>query len=111
MTAPEVLPDMIALYEEIALLTGRMLSAAEQHDWALLHQLQQGCEQCADRLAACSTATRLSVEIRQQKIALLRRILANDRQTREFTEPHMRNMEQYIGQQNGCRRMKPPAPE
>ena len=32
-TPPDTLPDMIALYEEIARLTGRMLTAAQQRDW------------------------------------------------------------------------------
>lgn len=101
-TPPDTLADMIALYEEIARLTGRMLTAAQQHDWDQLNRLELGCASCIDRLAGCGSAPRVSHEIRQQKIALLHRILSNDRKTRELTEPWMRSIARLTGQESHC---------
>lgn len=102
MNESAAMPDMLTLYEEIARLTGRMLSAAQQHDWEQLYRLQQGCASCLERLAGCTSAPKVSVQLRQQKIALLRHILANDRKTRELTEPWMRNIARLTERQSGC---------
>ncbi len=104
-------PDLIALYEEVALMTARMLSAAQQRDWDQLSQLEHSCASCIERLSGCATAPTLSGEIRRQKISLLRRILDNDRETRELTEPWMRSIARVTSQSAGCHRLDLPGTE
>jgi len=110
MSGSEALPDMIALYEEVALITGRMLSAAQQRDWDELSRLELGCASCVERLSNCADAPSLTDEIRRQKISLLRRILANDRETQALTEPWTRGITRWT-MQTGCRRLDAAAKE
>jgi flagellar protein FliT len=81
MTSNEVL----AMYENIAALSGRMAIAARDGDFDGLAQLET---QCA--LHASSTRTGvppLEGAQRLRKIDLLKQIMANDRAVRDVTEP------------------------
>ena len=81
MTSNEVL----AMYENIAGLTGQMAAAAQNGDFETLARLQT---QVA--IQAASTATgvpALSGAPRLRKIDLLKQIMANDRAVRDVTEP------------------------
>lgn len=89
--------DTVALYEEVAQITSKMLSAAYQHDWDRLTELEAGCAHCVERLKGCAAAETLSAEARQQKIVLLKTILANDRQIRQLTEPWMQRISKLLG--------------
>lgn len=84
--------DTVALYEEVARITGKMLSAAHQSDWDRLTELEVGCANCVERLKGCAAAEPLSSEARQKKVALLKTILNNDRQIRQITEPWMQKI-------------------
>lgn len=89
--------DTVALYEEVAQITGKMLSAAHQSDWDRLTELEAGCAQCVERIKGCAAAEPISAKARQQKIALLKTILANDRQIRQLTEPWMQRFSELLG--------------
>ena len=81
MTSNEVL----AMYENIAGLTGRMASAAQAGDLEKVARLEM---QCAIEAAACKTGVpALEGAPRMRKIDLLRQIMANHRAVREVTEP------------------------
>ncbi len=110
MSDRDALPDMIALYEEVAMITGRMLTAAQQRDWDELNRLERGCATCIERLSGCADAPRLTGEIRRKKVSLLRRILDNDRETQTLTEPWTGRIAQWTTQ-TGCRRLDTPAQE
>lgn len=110
MSASEALPDMIALYEEVAMITGRMLNAAQQRDWDELNRLERGCATCIERLAGCADAPRLTEDIRRRKISLLRRILDNDRETQALAEPWTRSLARWTTR-TGCPRLEAPAQE
>lgn len=97
MTATEPTRDIVALYEEIARLTGHMLSAAHQADWDRLIELEAGCARCIESIKGCGVPARLSEEARQQKIALLKRILSDDREIRKLTAPWMENVGKLLG--------------
>ena len=81
MTSNEVL----AMYENLAGLTGKMAGAAQAGDFDSLSQLQT---QCALQSAAVVTGVpALDGAPRMRKIDLLKQIMANDRAIREVTEP------------------------
>ena len=81
MTSNEVL----AMYENIATLTGRMATAAREGDWNGLAQLETQCALHAS--GARSGVPALEGAQRKRKIDLLKEIMANDRAVREITEP------------------------
>ncbi len=111
MSDAQATPELIALYEEVALMTSRMLTAAQQRDWDQLSRLEHSCASCIERISGCTNVPRLTGEIRQRKISLLRRILDNDRETRELSEPWMRNAAHLTGQASGCSRLDLPGTE
>jgi flagellar protein FliT len=83
MTSNEVL----AMYENIAALTGRMAHAASEGDMDSIARLET---QCAIHAAAARNGVpKLEGEQRKRKIDLLKQIMANDRAVRDVTEPWM----------------------
>lgn len=94
--------DILALYEEVAHLTGKMLTAAHQSDWDRLTELEAGCANCMEKLKGCATEEKLTAEARQQKIALIKTILANDREIRHLTEPWMQKLSVLLGSANAA---------
>jgi len=73
--------DVLALYQEVERLTGSMLSAAHRADWDKLVELEAGCADCIESLKGCNVPAR---------------ILANDREIRQLTEPWMKNLAKYL---------------
>lgn len=88
--------DVLALYAEVERLTGSMLSAAHRADWDRLVELEAGCANCVRALQGCAVPEQLSADARKQKADLLRRILANDREIRQLTEPWMKSLAKYL---------------
>jgi flagellar protein FliT len=90
MTSNEVL----AMYENIAALTGRMALAARAGDWNDLAQLET---QCAQQASATRTGVPpLEGEQRKRKIDLLKQIMANDRVVKDVTEPWMGQLDRAM---------------
>lgn len=100
MTEAPVQRDIVALYQEIERLTGGMLSAAHQQDWDRLVALEAGCASCIDSIKGCSVPVRLSEAARQQKVLLLKSILANDREIRKLTDPWMQRISHLLESSN-----------
>lgn len=88
--------DIVALYEEVARITDNMLSAAHRQDWEQLVALEAGCAHCVESLKGCPVPGRLSDEAREQKVSLLKTILANDREIRNLADPWMQRMSQLL---------------
>lgn len=85
-------PDVLALYHEVERLTGSMLSAAHRADWDKLVELEAGCANCIESLRGCAVPAQLSEEARREKVELIKRILSNDREIRQLTEPWMKSL-------------------
>lgn len=80
--------EVLAMYENIAGLTGQMAAAARHSDWDRLDQLESQCSNQAER-AKTEVIAPLAGAPRLRKIDLLKQILANDREIRVITEPWM----------------------
>lgn len=90
MTSNEVL----AMYENIAGLTGKMSAAAQSGDWDGFARLQG---QCAAQASATATGVPpLDGARRLRKIDLLKQIMANDRAIRDITEPWMGQLDRAL---------------
>jgi flagellar protein FliT len=81
MTSNEVL----AMYENIAALSGRMAVAARDGEFDVLARLETQCAMQAS--ATKSGVPALEGAQRLRKIDLLKQIMANDRAVRDVTEP------------------------
>jgi len=90
MTSNEVL----AMYENIAAITGRMAIAARAGDWDGLAQLESQC--ALQSSAARAGVPPLEGEQRKRKIDLLKQIMANDRVVRDVTEPWMGQLDRAM---------------
>lgn len=81
--------EIIDLYEQIATLTRQMLDAAQHDDWDRLVVLEGQTAQRIQNLRTHLPATGLSEPLREKKVTLIQRILADDRAIRHLTEPWM----------------------
>ncbi|MGE8688509.1 MAG: flagellar protein FliT [Achromobacter sp.] len=84
-------------YQEIALITGEMLAAAQLGDWdgAMIHG-QLYCER-VERLRQVEHAAPLDESGRAMKYDLLVRILENDAQTRDLALPQLARLGELLG--------------
>jgi flagellar protein FliT len=81
--------ELISLYENVATITTNMLDAARTNDWDLLSQLEEDCASRVQLLRDHELPSDLPADIRDKKIKIIKKILADDREIREITEPWM----------------------
>ncbi|MEW7850921.1 flagellar protein FliT [Massilia aurea] len=77
--------DVLAVYENLAGLTGQMAQAAKAGDWNEFAHLNMEAKVQAAPAAAGMPA--LTGAKRLSKIELLKQLMANDRAIRDVTEP------------------------
>lgn len=85
----------IAVYEDIAAATARMLESAQRADWDGLVAAEAQCAAHIERARALDTAP-LGVEERQAKARLIRRMLAHDAEIRTCVQPWMKRVEELL---------------
>jgi len=86
--------EVLAMYENIAGLTGKMAAAATAGDWRGFDSLE---DQCAVQASAAATGVpALEGARRLRKIDLLKQIMANDRAIRDVTEPWMGQLDRAM---------------
>ncbi|MGI4847380.1 MAG: flagellar protein FliT [Janthinobacterium lividum] len=88
--------EMIALYENVAVLTGHMLEAARNSDWDRLVELESMCTRHVQTLRENVPPPQLAGQERDRKVDLINRILADDREIRRLTEPWMARLATLI---------------
>ena len=77
--------DVLAMYENLAGLTGQMTHAAKARDWQEFAQLNM--EARAQAAPATAGMPALTGEKRISKVDLLKQLMANDRAIRDVTDP------------------------
>lgn len=86
--------EVLAMYENIAGLTGKMAGAAQSGDWNGFDALQG---ECASQASAAATGVpALEGARRLRKIDLMKQIMANDRAIRDITEPWMGQLDRAM---------------
>ncbi|WMD22594.1 flagellar protein FliT [Achromobacter seleniivolatilans] len=90
-------PSILDHYQEIASITGEMLTAAQAGDWdtAMIHG-QQYCER-VENLRQTERKTPLDEAGRAMKYDLLVRILENDALTRDLAIPQLARLGELLG--------------
>ena len=85
------------LYETLSSISADMVQAAETGDWDRLIELERTVARLRDRLSVEDAQTRLSESERERKVHLIKRILADDRKVRSYTEPWMETVRRFLG--------------
>jgi len=81
--------EILSLYETVAELSGQMLDAARSADWERLVTLESRCASQVQMLKTGAPVAALSGTIREKKVRIIHKILADDREIRNITEPWM----------------------
>lgn len=91
------MPSQIELYEEMSLLSSRMVEAARASDWDNLIELEHGVTSLRNALmAAPDDGNAIGTDL-DRKRNLIQRILEDDAEIRRHTEPWMEHVRQYLG--------------
>lgn len=84
--------QIIAVYEEIMLVTGKMLVAAKNSNWDELAILEKECSALTEQLINTDSKIALSDELIQKKVKILHQVLNDDAKIRTITEPWMERL-------------------
>jgi len=87
--------EVVSLYEAIAVLTDEMVVAARNGNWMQLATLENACAQHIATIK-CSENEIAQGAVRERKIQVIQKILADDRAIRNFTEPWMEALSMQI---------------
>ena len=87
---------VIENYEYLSSLTAKMREAATQNKWDDLVELEKQCSQRVAFMKAQDASTPLDEKTRLRKVALIRKILADDAEIRNQTDPWMSQLQRII---------------
>ncbi len=91
------MPSQIELYEEMRLLSSRMVAAARASDWDSLIELERRIAGLRNALLAAPEDSNALTTDLAGKRALIQRILEDDAEVRRHTEPWMERLRQFLG--------------
>ena len=90
-------PQIITTYETILAITGQMLEAARNDEWDRLVALEKNCKKLVEELIAENDGLPLSSQFQQRKAEIIRKVLADDAEIRNITEPWMMQLQNLLG--------------
>ncbi len=88
--------EVIYLYENVATITDQMLAAARVGDWEQLAVLESRCADQVNILKSGEAPVLLTGAERERKVAIIKKILADDKEIRNITEPWMNKLSMLI---------------
>jgi len=91
------MPSQIDLYEEMSLLSSRMVEAARAGDWDNLLALEHGVSRLRETLMTTPDDSDLPAGDLTRKRSLIQSILKDDAEVRRHTEPWMEHVRRYLG--------------
>ena len=91
------MPSQIELYEEMSLLSSRMVAAARAGDWDNLIELEHGVTGLRNTLMATPEDNNAPATDVARKRSLIQCILEDDAEVRRHTEPWMEHVRKYLG--------------
>ena len=89
--------QILSCYEALVGVSARMLGAARGNDLDGLAVAESECAALIARLRSLGDGPDLSTEGARRKMAIIRRVLADDAQIRDLTQPWLRKLELLIG--------------
>lgn len=98
---------VMSLYAAIAKQSEEMLLAAQKGDWDLLCESEKKCSALIEDLKHLKPfCLKLSADEKQEHIAYLKKILADDAAIRDITQPRIAKLEQFLRAANNQHRLK-----
>lgn len=97
MATMHLMPSQIELYEEMSLLSARMVEAARANDWDNLIELERGVTHLRNTLMATTDDNSTASTDLNRKSSLVQRILEDDAEVRRHTEPWMEHVRHFLG--------------
>lgn len=88
--------EVISLYETVAVITDQMLTAARNGDWDQLVALESRCAGHVEMLRTGEPPAPLTGANRERKVKIIKKILADDREIRNLTQPWMAHLSKLI---------------
>jgi flagellar protein FliT len=90
--------ELIGTYENILDVTARMLDAARAADWDLLVAREQECRQLVDSIMSARSENKFVLEPqeRKRKVEIIRKVLTDDAEIRNLTEPWMQRLQHLL---------------
>ena len=86
-------PQLIEHYEAIARASQSMLDAARAADWNEVGRLEEHCRTLIDALNEASSSAALRPMENRRRMELLQRILADDAEIRDRSDPWLKQLE------------------
>jgi flagellar protein FliT len=100
--------DILPYYESIGHVSQLMLTAARHRDWPALLDAERCCSALITRLQAMDGANHvLDVEERKRKQQIIRRVIAEDAEIRDLTQPWLKQLESHLGKPRLTRDAQP----
>jgi flagellar protein FliT len=96
--------EVVSLYETVAVITDQMLAAARASNWTQLAMLERACAQHIDTIKSGELEAAQG-EMRERKINIIKKILADDREIRNITEPWMARLSMQINSVGAKRKL------
>lgn len=87
---------VITDYEFLSSVMGKMRVAATQGEWEELIKLESQCSQRVAEMKVRDAATPLDEATRLRKVALIRKILSDDAEIRNQTEPKLAELQRLL---------------
>ena len=91
------MPSQIELYEEMCLLSSRMVTAARASAWDRLIELEQQIAGLRDSLLIAAEDGNAAGTDPARKHSMVQRMLEDDAEVRRHTEPWMEHLCQFLG--------------
>lgn len=87
---------VIENYEQLSAIMGEMRTAAAQEDWDRLVVLEKQCSQHVAAMKTADEAATLDESLRLKKVALIRKILADDAEIRNKVDPWLAQIQRLL---------------
>ena len=87
---------IIDRYARMADASGRMLAAAQNDDWDTVGAVEEECTRLVAELRTMGDLVPTDPRLREQKRALLRRVLADDAEIRALSQPWMKRLDDLL---------------
>ena len=96
---------IIAHYESMSLASTSMLNAARRNDWDSVIKAEKDCAKIIEELKTLGDLVPQDPLLRQRKAEIIRKVLAEDKEIRDLTQPWLNELESFIKSANTSKRL------
>ncbi|MFI4941029.1 MAG: flagellar protein FliT [Burkholderiales bacterium] len=100
--------EVVSIYEAVAAITERMLAAARCANWTQLASLEKLCAQHIETIKNNEQKNEIEAAhgaVRERKVKIIQKILSDDREIRNITDPWMKQLSMQINNVGAQRKL------